>query len=296
MCRAAAAALVLITLAGCGSSTEGSAKATSTRLVNPGKPPLVNSFDVDPADGSFLLTTNKGFFRITKDGKKLTQVRGAVTSGRSSSPVGTFLAVDAVGGGRLLGSGHPDQKGTGLPQFLGFLTSDDAGKSWKVVSRLGLADFHVMRLQFGRIYAYDAVIGGLLVSEDGGRNWTEHPTPRELITDFVVDPEDEDYVLATSEKSLFRSTDRGDSWRPIGPVDGLRLAWPSEKVLVSTDRSGRVQRSEDRGESWKDVGRIDGEPWRLKAMDDKTLFAALSDGTIVKSADGGGEWSVLFRP
>lgn len=283
-------------LAGCGSEESGTSKAKSTRLVDPAKPPLINSFDVDPADGSFLLTTNKGFFRITKDGKRITPLASRVSYRGRTSKVGTFLAVNAAPDGTLLGSGHPDESDTGLPQFLGFLESKDSGKTWEVVSRLGLADLHVMRQQFGRLYAFDAVIGAILVSEDGGKNWTEHPTPRELITDFVIDPEDENYILATSEQNLFRSTDGGDSWRPISQANARRMAWPSDKVLVAADREGRVQRSEDRGESWQDVGRIEGEPWRLKAVDDKTIYAALSDGTIVKTADGGGAWSTLFSP
>ena len=295
--RRALVALALLAVAGCGSGSDagGGGKGTSTRLVDPAKPPLINSFDIAP-DGSFLLTTNKGFFRISKDGKKLTRQVSRVTYRGKRSSLGTFLAVNATPEGTLLGSGHPDDKDSGLPQFLGFLESKDDGKTWDVVSRLGLADLHVMHQQFGRLYAFDAVIGAILVSEDGGKNWTEHPTPRELIADFVIDPEDENYILAAGEQNLFRSTDGGDSWRPLTPANGRRMAWPSQKVLISTDREGTVQLSEDRGETWKDVGRIEGEPWRLKAVDDETLYAALSDGTIVKTDDGGGAWSTLFSP
>src|SRR5215210_3854478 len=189
---------VLLALAGCSSESDSTSRPTSTRYVTPGKPPLVNSFDIDPADGSFLMTTNKGFYRITKDGKKITRQTSEVTAKGKTSPLGTFLAVSATPEGTLLGSGHPDDKKAGLPQFLGFMESKDDGKTWKVVSRLGLADLHVMRQQFGRLYGFDAVTGALLVSEDGGRNWTEHPTPRELIEDFVIDPADENHILAAA--------------------------------------------------------------------------------------------------
>jgi hypothetical protein len=296
MRRTAAALLLIASLAaaGCGEEESGS-RPSSARLVLPGKPPLVNSFQVDPDDGSFLLSTNKGFYRVDADGKKDTRLDSKVSARGTSAPVGTFLAFEALGQGRLIGAGHPDS-GDDLPQFLGFMTSGDGGKSWKVESRLGLADLHVLHSLHDRIYAFDAVVGALLISEDEGRNWTEHPTPRELIGDFVVDPQDPDYVLAASDDTLFRSEDGGDSWRPLIQGQLIRLLWPAPGKLFMTDGSGRVQRSDDRGERWRDVGRIDGEPWRLAASPEGQLHAALSDGTIVKSADEGGQWDELFRP
>ena len=291
--RRATVLLVLFALAGCGQDGSGSRPA-SARLVLPGKDPLVNSFQVEQA-GSFLLSTNKGFFRIDAQGKEAKRLESRVSARGASAPVGTFLAFETVGPQRLIGSGHPDS-GDDLPQFLGFMTSDDGGRSWRVESRLGLADLHVLHSVHGRIYAFDAVVGALLISEDDGRNWTEHPTPRELIGDFVVDPEDPDYVLAASDDTLFRSEDGGDSWRPLIQGERIRLLWPDPDTLLMTDSSGRVQRSEDRGERWQEVGRIDGDPWRLAADPKGGIFAALSDGTIVRSRDGGGQWSRLFRP
>ena len=51
------------------------------------KPPYVNGLEIDPDTGEFLLTTNRGFFRISRDGKKVSQVKGvASTKGGRSSP------------------------------------------------------------------------------------------------------------------------------------------------------------------------------------------------------------------
>ena len=291
--RRAALLLALFALAGCGEE-ESSSRPASARLVLPGKDPLVNSFQVEQS-GSFLLSTNKGFFRIDAQGKEAKRLESRVSARGTTAPVGTFLAFESIGPQRLIGSGHPDS-GDGLPQFLGFMTSEDAGRSWKVESRLGLADLHVLHSVHNRIYAFDAVVGALLISEDEGKNWTEHPTPRELIGDFVVDPDDPDYVLAASDDTLFRSEDGGDSWRPLAQAERIRLLWPDAGTLLMTDSSGRVQRSEDRGERWQEVGRIDGDPWRLAADEKGGFFAALSDGTIVHSQDRGGQWSQVFRP
>ena len=92
-----------------------------------------------------------------------------------SSPVGTFLELHASESGALLGSGHPDDA-EALPPYLGLMRSEDRGRTWRVVSRLGEADLHQIREAHGRLYAFDAVLGAILVSGDGGRTWTE-PVP-----------------------------------------------------------------------------------------------------------------------
>ena len=294
MRRAALIALAALAVGACGGDDE---RPASTRLVKPGKPPLVNAFDVDPRDGSFLMATNRGFFRIARDGGKLTRLRSSLSAPEGRSRVGTFLAFVPVGkGGEMLGSGHPDEKKSGLPQFLGVLRSADGGRTWRSVSRMGLADLHVIRPAHDRIYAFDAVLGGMLISDDGGKDFVERPTPRELMTDFVVAPDDPRFLLAASDDGVFRSTDEGEGWRPLPPVRGARFAWPSPKKLYRTTAEGEVQLSDDRGQTWQGRGRIDGEPWRLKALAGEHLVAALATGAIVESRDGGREWDEVFTP
>lgn len=290
-----ALALLALPVAGCGGGADGGSQA-STKLVTAGKPPLVNALDVDPADGSLLMTTNRGFFRVDPEKGTAERIRSSVSADGKSSPVGTFLAITSTGPGELIGSGHPDRRGSGLPEFLGFMRSADAGRTWSVVSRLGLADLHVIRPQHGRLYAFDAVVGALLVSGDGGRKWEERFTPKSLMLDFVVDPDDPEYVLALDEETLYRSEDGGSTWRPQGESLAARLAWPAADALIRANRDGTVQRSADRGGSWQDVGRLDGEPWRLKALDEKRIYAALADGTIQSTEDGGARWDTVLRP
>ena len=64
-----------------------------------------------PATQDFLLTTNRGFFRIGRASGAVTQVRATVRAGARSAPVGAFLEVAVAGPRRLVGSGHPDRKG-----------------------------------------------------------------------------------------------------------------------------------------------------------------------------------------
>ena len=205
-----AAALALaagLCAAGCGDSSSGDA-GRSDRLVDFSKrPPFVNSLERDEQSGEFLITTNRGFFRVDPSEDGIRRVRGTIEAGGERATVGTFLELNLDPDGQLVGSGHPDQRT--LPQYLGYLRSDDGGRHWRVVSRLGDADLHKIVFKHDRLYAWDAVLSAIIVSEDGGRSFTEHFTPRGLIIDFEVDPEDPAHVLAATDEVLFRSEDEG---------------------------------------------------------------------------------------
>jgi sortilin (neurotensin receptor 3) len=285
-----------IGVAGCGAEGGAAGKGRSSRLVDfTKKPPYVNALEIDETDGSFLLTTNRGFYRISQDGKKVERQRGKVTAKEGSSPVGTFLEIDAVGPNVLIGSGHPDNARP-LPPYLGYMRSDDDGKTWKVVSRLGEADLHQIRRLHDRMYAFDAVVGAILISFDDGKTWEEHFTPRQLVLDFVVDPEDPDHLIASTAEQMYRSEDSGDKWRPSEQAQAARLDWPAPDALMRADKDGLFQVSKDGGQTWERRGRIDGEPWKVVATDADHAFVALSDGSILETKDGGRSFEDRFRP
>lgn len=298
MTRLAALAVVALALlaSGCASTSEPATTPRSSRLVNfTKKPPFVNALDVDPRTKEFLLTTNRGFYRISPDGRKVTPVRGTITAQGKRSTIGTFLELLAVGPGRLIGSGHPDRQGA-LPSFLGFISSGDGGKTWRSVSRMGNADLHKIVRAHDRMYAFDAVLSAILVSRDGGRTFVENFTPRGLIIDFEVDPANADRIVAANDNELFRSTDSGASWRPIDRRPGIRLAWPAPDALYRALKDGTVQRSEDGGDTWKSTSSVTGEPYKFKAISKDELYLALSDGTILHTTDGTQTWTEVFRP
>jgi hypothetical protein len=278
--------------AGCGDSAESAGR--SDRLVDFSKrPPFVNSLERDET-GEFMLTTNRGFFRIDPETDEVRRVRGTIEAGGERATVGTFLELNLDPDGELVGSGHPDQRT--LPQYLGYLRSDDGGRRWRVVSRLGDADLHKIVFKHDRLYAWDAVLSALIVSEDGGRSFAEHFTPRGLIIDFEIDPEDPAHVLAATDDVLFRSEDEGESWRPLLRSEGSRLAWPEPDRLYLASKDGVVSRSEDGGDTFDEVGRVEGEPYVIDPVSGDELYMALSDGTILHTEDRGESWEEEFRP
>ena len=298
MRRALALLAAAAALAGCGGDDAGGGESAkrSDRLVDFSKePPFVNALEIDPADGDFLLTTNRGFYRIDAKTKKVSPVRGNVTATGGTSPVGTFLELDVVGPGEFLGSGHPDKTDAGLPSYLGFMRSDDAGKTWQVLSRLGEADLHKIIRLHDRYYAFDAVLGAIIISRDGGRTFTERFTPRGLVLAFVVDPKDPKYLLAATEDQLYRSEDEAQTWRGVAAGEGMRLAWEGDTILRA-DKDGTIQRSTNRGQTFSPVGKVPGEPYKFKSVDTKRHYLALSDGTIVETQDAGASWKTIFTP
>jgi photosystem II stability/assembly factor-like uncharacterized protein len=52
----------------------------------------------------------------------------------------------------------------------------------------------------------------------------------------------------------------------------------------------------DGGAGWEEVGSTGGEPQALVAADPMTLYAALIDGTVKRSGDGGRTWTDHVTP
>jgi photosystem II stability/assembly factor-like uncharacterized protein len=287
--RALLAAAAATLAVGCGGSDDSSGSA----LVDPDKPPLINSLEQAPGADALLLTTNRGLYRI-EDGAA-TRIPSHVDTPDGRSPVGRFLALAQSEDGELLGSGHPDEKG-GVAGFLGLLSSDDEGRSWDVVSRYAIADLHTIRSQEGTLFAHDAVLPAVIVSDDGGKSWEERSAPPGRVIDFVVDPSNPDQMLASGVQTLFRSTDGGDSWTAATGAAGPSLEWPEPDAVYRADEDGRFYVSRNGAASWEMIGLIDGEPRAMQAVGPEELYVALDDATIVHSTDGGESWEEFFTP
>jgi hypothetical protein len=282
--------------AGCGDGGDAGGTPRENAFVDPSleeESGLVNALAVDPENpGALLLTTNKGFFRI-RDGEA-ERVQSTVTAGSGFSQVGTFLYLTTNGEtGELLGSGHPDEDGA-LPEFLGLMRSNDGGENWTVLTRLGQADLHVIRPVEGRLYAYDAVLGAVLVSDDAGGTFEERFTPRGLVLDMVVDPADRESLLISLEEQLYRSPDAGRTWRPVAEADEARLAWAGPGALYRADADGTWLRGDPEGAEWEPVGEVGGDPQEVLAVDEQTFYVALADASIRRTDDAGATWRTVF--
>ena len=273
-------ALLTLTLAACGGdgATTASPPAAEEGVEH------IHGLGVDPADGALMIATHSGLFRAP---------RGEARPQRVGDRRQDTMGFTVVGRGRFLGSGHPDAR-DGLPPLLGLIRSDDAGRTWRPVSLLGEADFHVLRTAGTRVLGVDATSGLVHASDDGGRTWARRTPPGPLV-DLAARPGDPDTLVAAGEDDLHVSRDTGRTWRPLADGRTGLLAWPRARTLVLADAGGGVHRSADGGATWRDVGQAGGPPAAL-AADGDDLYVALHDNRVRRSVDGGRTWITRIRP
>lgn len=271
----AVAMVPVAVLAGCGDD-EGPSNDGGGIVIE-----HVHGLGVNPADRALYVATHDGMVRVEPGSGQVEPV------GEAKQDTMGFTVVDPD---EFLGSGHPGP-GDGGPTSLGLIASNDGGQSWENVSLNGQADFHILRYGSGRIYAFDALSGQLLVSDDEGASWERREAPRGLI-DLALDPADPDHVLAATQNGVLESSDGGARWRPLADAVGL-LAWPDPNRLFLIDARGRAQQSDDDGRSWESLGSIGAQPSALVADGPDEFYAARVDGAILASDDGGASWDEL---
>jgi photosystem II stability/assembly factor-like uncharacterized protein len=278
----ALAALAVGGLAACGDEDTGPAAAgDGSEFVEEGAAlEHIHGLGINPADDRLFIATHNGLFTAAEGETKPQQV-GDVTQ--------DIMGFSVVGPDRFIGSGHPslDQD---RPPNLGLIESRDGGKTWKDVSLLGEADFHVLESSGTRVYGFDGTQGRLMVSGDGGRTWKERQPPAGVFG-LAIDPTDASRIVAATEAGLFVSKDEGRGWRPVNDTLAGLLVWPDPAKLYLVDGQGQVLLSGDGGKNWETQGSIGGQPVAFMAHEEE-LYAALADGTVVRSADGGANWTV----
>jgi hypothetical protein len=280
--RLALAVSVLALLAiGCGSDNKS--LSAGPNLDDPG-PVHVHGLGVNPKDGVLFIATHTGLFRASEEEQRASRVEDRFQD---------TMGFTVVGPDHFLGSGHPDLREE-LPPLLGLIESRDAGRSWQPVSLLGEADFHVLEASDRRVYGFDSRGGRLMVSSNGGRHWTRRPAPEPLIS-LAIDPSDPERVVASGESELHYSADAGRRWRSRSGEAGL-LTWTSADRLYVVGGDGRLRASPDAGRNWRPVGDIGGQPAAFEAGHARDLYAALHDGSVKRSIDGGASWSVRSKP
>ena len=244
----------------------------------------VHGLGVNPANGQLFIATHNGLF---------TAPEGDTTPSQVGETTQDIMGFSVIGDNRFIGSGHPglDQN---LPPHLGLIESRDGGKTWKNVSLLGDADFHVLESAGNHVYGFDGLQGRLMVSGDDGRNWQQRTPPAGVLA-LAIDPDDSSRVVASTERGLFVSRNEARDWRPLNQDLAGLLAWPSQQRLYLVDGQGQVQVSSDGGTNWRTRGDIGGQPAAFEAHEAE-LYAALADGTVKRSNDGGATWTVRTTP
>ncbi|MBU1131717.1 hypothetical protein KKC32_00465 [Patescibacteria group bacterium] len=154
----------------------------------------------------------------------------------------------------------------------GIFASADSGETWKNSSQLltpgatagSIANVDVYFMRFdpsdkNTIYAGTRV-DGLYYSYNAGAGWTKsEKLPAGFVRDMAVDPKNKCNLYAAVESNIYNSKDCARTWTKI---------WYSDNATN-----------------------------KIAAMDidwyeSKTIYAGLSDGSLIKSDDGGVSWKL----
>ena len=102
--------------------------------------------------------------------------------------------------------------------------------------------------------------------------------------------------MAAGSAVLYRSRNGGRAWQAVASGVSGYLAWPTKKRLFVATLDGAFLSARDPGGPWRPRGSLGAPVAALLAVSENTLFAALHDGTITQSGDGGVTWKVRSTP
>jgi len=174
-----------------------------------------------------------------------------------------------------------------LAGWRGLFVSDDWGDSWSDAAS-GLPDRPVTALVVapGSPERVRAIVGGQIWERvDGAPAWTSLSTEIPALDALALDGNDPARLLAVGASRMFRSDDRGASWRRVGvPLPEANtsvrgIAASGEVIVLATDRG--LYRTVDGGARWQFV--VDSLPAHLEAgplvrdpADPATLYAGFA--------------------
>ncbi len=207
----------------------------------------------------------------------------------------------------------------------GLYKSTDGGKTWHTVPATGVTGYCCDLLSFdpatSTLYARGGIdpiqnpghYGSIYKSTDQGNTWTPAGSgfPDDAGTRLVPDPISPGTIYAPYVQfgwlgappvsGLMKTTDGGESWRPVQPaVPGayiLSLAVDAYSTVYIDYDSGDAYKSADGGATWtrvKGIPTVVDIPALLPdpAQPD-VLYAAAGDNGIFRSSDSGGNWTKL---
>jgi hypothetical protein len=240
----------------------------------------VHGLGTNPTDGSLMVATHSGLFRVTGHGD----------AARVGSSFQDVMGFTVVGPDHFLASGHPDVAGIreGQPGQLGLIESRDGGGTWELVSLAGEADFHALAFGGGTVYGVNALDGRVKVSDDL-RSWED----RSMLSagSLAVNPKDASHVVATTESSLRESRDGGHTWTDLAGPKLSVVAWDTVLGLWGVTADGSAHHRAPATGEWVELDPLPGAPQAVSA-DGGTLYAAVhdADGRTEIYASTGGAW------
>jgi len=272
----------------------------------------MSCLQVDPDDAKkvYIGTEHSGMF-VTRDGGK------EWTRANPNVPCLTMSSILALSGKLLVGTMpaalYSTSEGGGWQELKGvrqgatggtFPPNPDFAPRTRVLT--------VEKKTAGRLYA-GIEVGGILVSDDDGRNWT---SANEGLTDpdihqILPCQAQVGLVVAACGEGVSRSTDRGSHWEKVTPPGGRTYG-----NALAEDDMGNIYMgiTRDRPRTWTRAGRAnsaifksnDGANWELltekmtggvmdicPAGNGKGVLVATADGEVVALTSSGDTRTII---
>ena len=187
----------------------------------------------------------------------------------------------AVSEETIFASGHPG-KGSKLPNPVGLLRSDDAGKSWRKISLQGSVDFHFLQAGKSELYGADAQTGNLMYSSNLGKSWKTLGT--NPFSDIAISNLNPGHAFALEKTGLIKTSDSFSSRTRIKSSFEVSSVEYDGKLLYAA--SGRdIYTSKDEGKNWKKIA-----TFKLDVADisvSNKIIVAIVGNEVLVSRDNG---------
>jgi len=191
----------------------------------------------------------------------------------------------------------------------GIFKSVNGGAGWTPASNGGLSNAYIFSITIDPATPktlYAATNGDwIFKSTDGGDSWTQFNSglTSRVVQSLVIDPNNPQTLYAGTGNGVFKSSNGGSSWLPIGLTGSYInsiLVDPSHLLtLYAGTQSGGVYKTTDGGTTWAAVnnGGLSGTDVYAMAFDpatSSTIYAGTYfNGAVYKSTDGGSNWTKI---
>jgi photosystem II stability/assembly factor-like uncharacterized protein len=251
-----------------------------------GWPGLTAGVAADPANGDvYMVVCDNGLWKSSDVGKTFTRVDGGAIGGRCET--GFALSFDPAGG-RLacfMIYGSAGSSSDGGKSFTAWKTNhlDFGAADWEqmgkhllairhesggvlTLSKDGGATWKDLGKQFDAVGMFDGVTfvalrgADLVRSTDGGETWSPVKTPPEGKLAAPVMRLYKGIGYWMTDKGLFTSKDRGETWAKSADVDAVFGPWFGKDVshMIVVGKAG-FSESLDGGKTWKVVAPLPAE-------------------------------------
>lgn len=156
---------------------------------------------------------------------------------------------------------------------------------------------------------------GLYRKEAEDDRWealTNGLAPSTQVRAIAIHPETPSTIFAGTQRGVYRSTDRGDTWQRMNMTEG-QTVWslkfhPGDSNIIFLGTEGsEVYKSQDGGENWEYLATISNPDAvqmsfatrilgiGIEATNHNNMYAALEVGGAARSVDAGKTWQIVNR-